>query len=123
MTLQKTKPYATMQLGRGRNIFNYCPECGKELGKSGKYAACGDCHFVDHDNPKPLTATLVPYQGGLVLVQRKFEPFIGSWCLPGGFIDRRESPYDAACREVLEETGLVVGALELWGAELYEEGA
>lgn len=53
-----------------------------------------------------------------MLVQRKFEPFIGSWCLPGGFIERCESPYEAAVRETLEETGLVVKALELWSAEL-----
>lgn len=46
--------------------------------------------------------------GGLVLVQRKFEPFIGDWCLPGGFIENCEHPAESAAREVLEETGLII---------------
>jgi 8-oxo-dGTP diphosphatase len=45
---------------------------------------------------------------GLVLVQRKFEPYVGDWCLPGGFIEHSEHPAESAAREVLEETGLII---------------
>lgn len=55
-----------------------------------------------------MTATLVPYNGGLVLVRRKFEPFVGDWCLPGGFIEAHEHPGESAAREVFEETGLTI---------------
>jgi 8-oxo-dGTP diphosphatase len=46
--------------------------------------------------------------GGLVLVQRKFEPYVGDWCLPGGFIEHSEHPAESAAREVFEETGLLI---------------
>jgi len=70
--------------------------------------ACPSCDFVHWDNPKPVTATLVPMNGGLVLVRRKFEPFIDYWCLPGGFIEATEHPEESAKREVFEETGLQI---------------
>ena len=44
----------------------------------------------------------------IVLVRRKYLPFIDDWCLPGGFIEAQESPQDSAIREVQEETGLTV---------------
>lgn len=66
------------------------------------------CDFVHWDNPKPVTATLVAHDGGLVLVKRKFEPFVDDWCLPGGFIEHSEHPAESAVREVFEETGLEI---------------
>ncbi len=42
----------------------------------------------------------------ILLIQRKNHPFIENWALPGGFINMDESAYEAACRELQEETGL-----------------
>jgi len=42
----------------------------------------------------------------LLLVKRRDVPV---WALPGGGIDEKEKPEDAAIREVLEETGLIAG--------------
>src|SRR5476651_2672089 len=87
--------------------LNCCPICGNQLknseigGRDRLVCASSECEFVNWDNPKPVTATLVPYEGGLVLVQRKFEPYIGYWCLPGGFIECCEHPGESAAREVL----------------------
>lgn len=39
----------------------------------------------------------------------------GLWCLPGGAMDAGESASEACCREVLEETGLVVEVSRLVG--------
>jgi ADP-ribose pyrophosphatase YjhB (NUDIX family) len=71
---------------------------------------------VHWDNPKPVTATLIPIDGGLVLVKRNCEPFVNDWCLPGGFIEARESPEESAAREVWEETGLEVDIKQILGA-------
>ena len=51
--------------------------------------------------------------GGIVLVKRKFEPYVDDWCLPGGFIEGHEDPGESAAREVLEETGLVIEGARL----------
>jgi 8-oxo-dGTP pyrophosphatase MutT (NUDIX family) len=37
------------------------------------------------------------------------------WCLPAGAIDPGETPEEAICREVLEETGLTVKPVALLG--------
>jgi len=90
----------------------YCPFCAsalteKEINGHAKLA-CPSCEFVHWDNPKPVTITLVPMDGGLVLVRRKIQPGAGDWALPGGYIEPREAPAAGAAREVLEETGLKV---------------
>lgn len=41
-----------------------------------------------------------------LLVQRRNHPYIDCWALPGGFVGIDESAYEAACRELEEETGL-----------------
>lgn len=42
----------------------------------------------------------------VLLIKRKDHPYIDCWALPGGFIDINESAYEAANRELREETGL-----------------
>lgn len=47
----------------------------------------------------------------LLLVQRKHEPFKGMWALPGGFLKEHETLEAGAKRELEEETGLKVKAM------------
>ena len=42
----------------------------------------------------------------VLLVKRGAAPFAGLWSLPGGKIESRETPRQAACRELKEETGI-----------------
>jgi len=50
---------------------------------------------------------------GLLLLGRDAE--MGFWTLPGGAVDPKEQPADAAVRECFEETGLLVRLDELIG--------
>lgn len=50
---------------------------------------------------------LVPYNNGIVLIQRKNSPFQDCWAIPGGFLEAgKETLEQAAARELKEETNL-----------------
>ena len=49
----------------------------------------------------------------VLLVRRAQEPLKGEWSLPGGAVELGETLQAAICREVLEETGLVVEAVDV----------
>ncbi len=51
----------------------------------------------------------------VLLVRRGKPPNVGSWTLPGGAQEVGETAETAARRELLEETGIEVGALQLAG--------
>ena len=74
------------------------------------------CGFIAYRNPSPAVAAVVPYQDGIVLVRRRYEPYAGSWSLPSGFMEWGEDPAGTARRETLEETGLEVEIVDLIGA-------
>jgi len=42
----------------------------------------------------------------VLLIKRGLAPFQGKWALPGGFMRGNETMYEAARRELMEETGL-----------------
>jgi 8-oxo-dGTP diphosphatase len=52
----------------------------------------------------------------ILFVQRKNDPYKGSWALPGGFVDEGEDLPIAAARELKEETGIEMDNLEQLGA-------
>lgn len=62
-----------------------------------------------------VDALVVHPQHGVLLVQRKNEPFAGYWALPGGFVEEGEACEQAVVREVAEETGLSVRVVALFG--------
>lgn len=100
----------------------YCPMCGGTLTWPGSCTAlkltddglmtCGKCNWVHYDNPIPVGVVLASTYGdesrSIVMVKRGNPPFVGEWALPGGYINKHEIPKVGACREMKEETGLIV---------------
>ena len=58
--------------------------------------------------PTPAASAVIVENGSILLVKRGCEPNKDLWSLPGGCIELGETAREAAAREVLEETSLVV---------------
>jgi 8-oxo-dGTP diphosphatase len=60
--------------------------------------------------PAPIVAVgvIIRQAERIVLIRRAKQPSKGLWTFPGGAIELGESLHDAARREALEETGLLV---------------
>ena len=100
--------------------LRYCARCGEELvfttppEENRERLACAACGNILYVNPRVVVTTLpVTDSGEVVLLRRGIEPGYGTWAQPGGFLEVDETVAEAAIRETLEETGLVVrpGAL------------
>lgn len=74
---------------------------------------CRVCDMILYQNPSPAAAVLLINNGRILLVKRALEPQKGLWALPAGFQEFDETPEQAACREMQEETGLTPESLRL----------
>lgn len=97
--------------------IKFCLRCGSALTlqlHSGKLRpSCPNCDWVYFPDPKVAVAVLIKKEDRILLVQRVYDPQIGHWTLPSGFVDVGEDPAEAAKRECLEETGLIIQDIRL----------
>lgn len=59
-------------------------------------AVTTDCIVIQNNGKTPK----------VLLIQRKHEPYINKWALPGGFVEIDEDLEEGAQRELEEETGI-----------------
>lgn len=64
------------------------------------------------DRPRVAVGAVVFRHGGVLLVKRGQPPAEGSWAIPGGSVRVGETLQQAAEREMLEETGVLIRAAE-----------
>jgi ADP-ribose pyrophosphatase YjhB (NUDIX family) len=104
--------------------WRFCPRCATELEHDHERVECPACGFVAHSNSEPTAcALLTDDEGRLLLVRRAYDPYAGTWDLPGGFLEEAEHPLDALRRELREETGLDVEPGEFAGVWLDRYGS
>ena len=93
-------------------MTHYCYQCGARLEirltDHREREVCPMCGWVHYAQLKVGAAVLVEQEEKLLLLQRNYEPWMGSWMVPAGYVEADENPKEAAKREVFEETGLVV---------------
>jgi ADP-ribose pyrophosphatase YjhB (NUDIX family) len=103
-------------------MLRYCSRCGAPLAiaslpeENRERLACSACGYIAYVNPR-LVVTTIPVNGAgeAVLLRRGIEPGVGWWAQPGGFLEVDETVHEAAVRETLEETGLLVKPGDLVG--------
>ncbi len=106
--------------------MKYCPECANKLelkcidDVERKACPSPECSFVHWDNPVPVVAALVQYQGQIVLARNSLWPE-GMFSLITGYLEKHETPEEAVVREVEEELGLSSTVQEFIGCYSFTE--
>jgi ADP-ribose pyrophosphatase YjhB (NUDIX family) len=102
--------------------LNHCSNCGARLvhepptTEHRVRALCRSCGFIAYVNPRLVVTTIpVTDDGKAMLLRRGIEPGYGAWAQPGGFLEVDETVTEAAIRETLEETGLLVEPTSIVG--------
>jgi len=76
---------------------------------------CGDCGFIDYENPKVVVGTLVHYGDRILLCRRAIPPREGFLVHPAGHLERGETAEEGAVRECWEEARALIHIESLIG--------
>jgi NADH pyrophosphatase NudC (nudix superfamily) len=102
--------------------FKFCPQCAAPLefiaqledGGEKERLRCVACGYTHWNNPTPVLAAVVEYQGQILLAQNAAWPG-KMFALITGFMEAGETPRGGIEREIKEETNLEATELNLIG--------
>jgi NADH pyrophosphatase NudC (nudix superfamily) len=102
--------------------FRFCPACAAPLTQQSQMEdggekarlRCTACDYTHWNNPTPVLAAVVEYQGKILLARNA--AWTGEkFALITGFMEAGETPEGGIAREISEETNLQTSALKLIG--------
>ncbi len=102
--------------------YKFCPQCATPLalitqdedGGPKARLRCTACDFTAWNNPVPVLAAVIEYQGQILLARNAAWPG-RMFALITGFMEAGETPQEGIAREIKEETNLDAGPLSLIG--------
>ena len=102
--------------------FRFCPQCATPLTlitqaeDSGdkERLRCAACGYTHWNNPTPVLAAVIEYEGKVLLAQNAAWPG-KMFALITGFMEAGETPQGGMAREIMEETNLSTSTLNLIG--------
>jgi NADH pyrophosphatase NudC (nudix superfamily) len=102
--------------------FSFCPQCATPLafitlaedGGAKERLRCPACGYTHWNNPTPVLAAVIEYQGKILLARNAAWPE-KTYALITGFMEAGETPQEGIAREIAEETSLSTSALNLLG--------
>ena len=103
--------------------YKFCPQCATPLewigqledGGEKQRLRCVACGFTHWNNPTPVLAAVIEYEGQILLARNAAWPG-RRFALITGFMEAGESPKEGIAREIKEETNLDALELNLIGA-------
>ena len=104
------------------SFFKFCPQCASLLelitqAEDGGYKErlrCPACDFTHWNNPTPVLAAVIEYDGQILLARNAAWPG-KMYALITGFMEAGETPQEGIAREIAEETSLTTESLDLIG--------
>ena len=102
--------------------FRFCPQCAAPLslvtlaedGGDKERLRCSACDYTHWNNPTPVLAAVIEYEGKVLLAQNAAWPG-KMFALITGFMEAGETPQDGLRREIKEETNLDASEVNLIG--------